>query len=61
MLKQKLNNKTVIIEFQLCGNINFVDRIFYYISKNIVNELYEGEDYQEVQLETKANLTAVLN
>ena len=43
------DNKTVIIEFQLCGNKNFVDRIFYYISKNIVSELKEGEDYQEVQ------------
>lgn len=27
------DNKIVIIEFQLCGNRNFLDRIFYYISK----------------------------
>ena len=50
------DNKTVIIEFQLCGNINFVDRIFYYISKNIVNELHESEDYQEVQKIISINL-----
>ena len=50
------DNKTVIIEFQLCGNKNFVDRIFYYISKNIVNELYEGEGYQEVQKIISINL-----
>ena len=50
------DNKTVIIEFQLCGNMNFVDRIFYYISKNIVNELHEGEDYQEVQKIISINL-----
>ena len=50
------DNKTVIIEFQLCGNKNFLDRIFYYISKNIVNELHEGEDYQEVQKIISINL-----
>ena len=50
------DNKTVIIEFQLCGNKNFIDRIFYYISKNIVNELHEGEDYQEVQKIISINL-----
>ncbi len=50
------DNKTVIIEFQLCGNKNFVDRIFYYISKNIVSELKEGEDYQEVQKIISINL-----
>ena len=50
------DNKTVIIEFQLCGNMNFLDRIFYYISKNIVNELHEGEDYQEVQKIISINL-----
>ena len=50
------DNKTVIIEFQLCGNKNFVDRIFYYISKNIVNELHEGENYQEVQKIISINL-----
>ena len=50
------DNKTVIIEFQLCGNKNFVDRIFYYISKNIVSELHEGEDYQEVQKIISINL-----
>ena len=36
--------------------MNFVDRIFYYISKNIVNELHEGEDYQEVQKIISINL-----
>ena len=50
------DNKTVIIEFQLCGNKNFIDRIFYYISKNIVSELREGEDYQEVQKIISINL-----
>ena len=50
------DNKIVIIEFQLCGNKNFVDRIFYYISKNIVNELHEGEGYQEVQKIISINL-----
>ena len=50
------DNKTVIIEFQLCGNKNFVDRIFYYISKNIVSELKEGENYQEVQKIISINL-----
>ena len=50
------DNKTVIIEFQLCGNMNFLDRIFYYISKNIVNELHEGEGYQEVQKIISINL-----
>ena len=50
------DNKTVIIEFQLCGNMNFLDRIFYYISKNIVNELHEGGDYQEVQKIISINL-----
>ena len=50
------DNKTVIIEFQLCGNKNFVDRIFYYISKNIVSELREGENYQEVQKIISINL-----
>ena len=50
------DNKTVIIEFQLCGNKNFLDRIFYYISKNIVSELKEGENYQEVQKIISINL-----
>ena len=50
------DNKTVIIEFQLCGNKNFIDRIFYYISKNIVSELREGEDYQEIQKIISINL-----
>ena len=40
------DNQTVIIEIQLCGNIDFLKRIFYYASKNIVNELKEGEDYR---------------
>ena len=50
------DNQTVIIEIQLCGNMDFVKRIFYYISKNIVNELtltagrrHEGEDYKNFQ------------
>ncbi|WP_432632076.1 Rpn family recombination-promoting nuclease/putative transposase [Brachyspira sp.] len=42
------NNQTVIIEIQLCGNMDFLKRIFYYISKNIVNELKEGEDYKQL-------------
>ncbi len=42
------DNKTVIIEIQLCGNMDFLKRIFYYISKNIVNELKEGEDYKQL-------------
>ena len=50
------DNKTVIIEFQLCGNMNFVDRIFYYISKNVVNELKEGEDYPKIQKIISINL-----
>ena len=55
------DNKIVIIEFQLCGNRNFLDRIFldrifYYISKNIVNELHKGEDYQRVQKIISINL-----
>ena len=50
------DNQTVIIEIQLCGNMDFVKRIFYYISKNIVNELHEGEDYQEVQKIISINL-----
>ena len=50
------DNKTVIIEFQLCGNKNFVDRIFYYISKNIVSELKEGEDYNTIQKIISINL-----
>ena len=50
------DNKIVIIEFQLCGNRNFLDRIFYYISKNIVNELHKGEDYKRVQKIISINL-----
>ena len=50
------DNKIVIIEFQLCGNRNFLYRIFYYISKNIVNELHKGEDYQRVQKIISINL-----
>ena len=50
------DNKTVIIEFQLCGNKNFVDRIFYYISKNIVSELRECEGYQNIQKIISINL-----
>ena len=50
------NNETVIIEFQLCGNIDFLKRIFYYISKNIVNEVKEGENYNNVQKIISINL-----
>ena len=50
------DNQTVIIEFQLSGNMDFVSRIFYYASKNIVNELKEGEDYQGIQKIISINL-----
>ena len=50
------NNKTVIIEFQLCGNMDFLKRIFYYISKNVVNEVKEGENYNNVQKIISINL-----
>ena len=50
------DNQTVIIEIQLCGNIDFVKRIFYYISKNIVNELKEGEDYKDIPRIISINL-----
>ncbi|TXJ13676.1 Rpn family recombination-promoting nuclease/putative transposase [Brachyspira aalborgi] len=57
------NNETVIIEFQLCGNIDFLKRIFYYISKNVVNEVtltagrrQEGENYNNVQKIISINL-----
>ncbi|AEM21183.1 hypothetical protein Bint_0554 [Brachyspira intermedia PWS/A] len=39
------DNRKIIIEIQLSGNIDFVKRIFYYISKNIVSELNENESY----------------
>ncbi|WP_193376909.1 Rpn family recombination-promoting nuclease/putative transposase [Brachyspira hyodysenteriae] len=39
------DNKKIIVEIQLSGNIDFVKRIFYYISKNIVSELNENESY----------------
>lgn len=50
------NNETVIIEFQLCGNMDFLKRIFYYISKNVVNEIKEGENYNNVQKIISINL-----
>ena len=57
------NNETVIIEFQLCGNMDFLKRIFYYISKNVVNEVtltagrrQEGENYNNVQKIISINL-----
>ena len=50
------DNQTVIIEIQLCGNMDFVKRIFYYISKNIVNELREGEDYKDIPRIISINL-----
>ena len=39
------DNKKIIVEILLSGNIDFVKRIFYYISKNIVSELNENESY----------------
>ena len=39
------DNKKIIIEIQLSGNIDFVKIIYYYISKNIVSELNENESY----------------
>ena len=57
------DNKTVIIEIQLCGNIDFLKRIFYYSAKNIVNELtltagsrQEGEDYKRLPRIISINL-----
>ena len=50
------DNQTVIIEFQLCGNMDFVKRIFYYISKNVINEVKEGEDYSNIQKIISINL-----
>ena len=50
------DNQTVIIEVQLCGNMDFVKRIFYYVSKNIVNELKEGEDYKNLPRIISINL-----
>ena len=63
-IKAKIkNNETVIIEFQLCGNIDFLKRIFYYISKNVINEVtltagrrQEGENYNNVQKIISINL-----
>ena len=40
------DKKKIIIEIQLSGNIDFVKRIYYYISKNIVSELNENESYE---------------
>ena len=50
------DNQTVIIEIQLCGNIDFLKRIFYYISKNVVNEVKEGKNYNNVQKIISINL-----
>ena len=50
------NNETVIIEFQLFGNMDFLKRIFYYISKNVINEVKEGENYNNVQKIISINL-----
>ena len=50
------DNQTVIIEIQLYGNIDFLKRIFYYISKNVVNEVMEGENYNNVQKIISINL-----
>ena len=50
------DNQTVIIEIQLCGNMDFLKRIFYYISKNVINEVKEGENYNNVQKIISINL-----
>uniref|UniRef100_UPI003F4B2ECD Rpn family recombination-promoting nuclease/putative transposase n=1 Tax=Brachyspira catarrhinii TaxID=2528966 RepID=UPI003F4B2ECD len=39
------SNKKIIIEIQLSGNIDFLKRIYYYISRNIVSEVDEKEPY----------------
>ncbi|MDO6993918.1 Rpn family recombination-promoting nuclease/putative transposase [Brachyspira innocens] len=39
------DKRKVIIEIQLSGNIDFLRRIYYYISKNIVIEVEEKEPY----------------
>ena len=39
------DKRKVIIEIQLSGNIDFLRRIYYYISKNIVSEVEEKEPY----------------
>ncbi|ADG71209.1 Rpn family recombination-promoting nuclease/putative transposase [Brachyspira murdochii] len=39
------DSRKVIIEIQLSGNIDFLKRIYYYISKNIVSEVEEKEPY----------------
>ena len=39
------DKRKVIIEIQLSGNIDFLKRIYYYISKNIVSEVEEKEPY----------------
>ena len=50
------DNQTVIIEIKLCGNMDFVKRIFYYISKNVINEVKEGENYNNFQKIISINL-----
>ncbi|WP_297278142.1 Rpn family recombination-promoting nuclease/putative transposase [uncultured Brachyspira sp.] len=42
------DNKKIIIEFQLFGNIDFLKRIYYYISKNIALELKSNEAYKDI-------------
>ena len=39
------SSKKIIIEIQLSGNIDFLKRIYYYISRNIVSEVDEKEPY----------------
>ena len=39
------DKRKVIIEIQLSGNIDFLRRIYYYISRNIVSEVEEKEPY----------------
>ena len=42
------DNKVVIIEIQLFGNKYFLNRIIYYIAKNISLQLKENEDYSNI-------------
>ena len=39
------DKRKVIIEIQISGNIDFLRRIYYYISRNIVSEVEEKEPY----------------
>ncbi len=50
------DNKKIIIEIQLSGNIDFVKRIHYYISKNIVSEVSKNEEYKIINHIISINL-----